>query len=103
MEVGGPVTLANSIDACRVGGNIVLIGVLTGLGGEVPTADLMRKQITLTGIIVGSHQHQRDFVKALETMKFKPVIDKSFTLDNLADAFRYEESGAHFGKICITI
>ena len=103
VEVGGPVTLANSIDACRVGGNIVLIGVLTGLGGEVPTADLMRKQITLTGIIVGSHQHQRDFVKALETMKFKPVIDKSFTLDNLADAFRYEESGAHFGKICITI
>ncbi len=103
VEVGGPVTLANSIDACRVGGNIVLIGVLTGLGGEVPTANLMRKQITLTGIIVGSHKHQRDFVKALEGMKFKPVIDKTFTLDSLAEAFRYEESGKHFGKICVTI
>lgn len=103
VEVGGPVTLANSIDACRVGGNIVLIGVLTGLAGEVPTANLMRKQITLTGIIVGSHKHQRDFVRALECMKFKPVIDKTFTLEDLADAFRYEESGQHFGKICVTI
>ena len=101
VEVGGPATLSHSITACRVGGNIVLIGVLTGVGGEVPTALLMRKQIKLTGIIVGSRLHQQDFVKALETMKFEPVIDKSFKLEELADAFRYEESGQHFGKIVV--
>ncbi|AXR07382.1 zinc-dependent alcohol dehydrogenase family protein [Salinimonas sediminis] len=99
VEVGGPATLGQSIKACRVGGSIVLIGVLTGIGGEVPTALLMRKQIRLTGIIVGSRQDQQNFVKALETMAFEPVIDKSFELEALADAFRYEESGQHFGKI----
>ncbi|QPG06360.1 NAD(P)-dependent alcohol dehydrogenase [Salinimonas marina] len=99
VEVGGPATLSHSITACRVGGNIVLIGVLTGMGGEVPTALLMKKQIKLTGIIVGSHQHQQEFVRALETMQFEPVIDKSFKLEELAEAFRYEESGQHFGKI----
>ncbi|WP_218352523.1 zinc-dependent alcohol dehydrogenase family protein [Alteromonas lipotrueiana] len=101
VEVGGPATLSHSINACRVGGNIVLIGVLTGLGGEVPTALMMRKQIKLTGIIVGSRLHQQDFVKALETLKIEPVIDKSFQLNELADAFRYEESGQHFGKIVV--
>ncbi|MFT7606692.1 MAG: NADPH:quinone reductase-like Zn-dependent oxidoreductase, partial [Saprospiraceae bacterium] len=31
----------------------------------------------------------------------KPVIDKTFAFDQLADAFRYQESGAHFGKIVL--
>lgn len=101
VEVGGPATLGQSIKATRVGGSIVLIGVLTGIGGEVPTALLMRKQIRLTGVIVGSHQHQVDFVKALDEMNFTPEIDRSFPLDALADAFRYEESGEHFGKIVV--
>jgi len=37
IEVGGPGTLPQSIQAVRVGGRIALIGVLTGRGGEVPT------------------------------------------------------------------
>ena len=40
-------------------------------------------------------------VRALEVMGFKPVIDRRFKLDQLADAFRYEKSGAHFGKIVV--
>jgi hypothetical protein len=31
------------------------------------------------------------------------VLDKTFALAALADAFRHEASGAHFGKICIEI
>ena len=33
IEVGGPGTLAQSITACRTGGHIALIGVLTGFAG----------------------------------------------------------------------
>jgi hypothetical protein len=29
------------------------------------------------------------------------VIDSTFELADLAGAFRHEEAGAHFGKICI--
>ena len=103
VEVGGPATLAQSINACRVNGNIVLIGVLTGVKGDVPTAALMAKQINLKGIIVGSREHQNDFVNALEASGIKPVIDTSFSLDELAKAFEYEVNGKHFGKICIDI
>ena len=33
----------------------------------------------------------------------RPVIDRHFALPDLADAFRYEASGEHFGKIAIDI
>ncbi len=101
IEVGGPGTLPQSIEAVRVGGHISLIGVLTGFGGEVPTAHLMRKQARLQGLIVGSRNEQKDYVRALETTGIRPVIDISFPLEKIAEAFRHEEAGKHFGKICL--
>lgn len=99
IEVGGPGTIAQSIRAVRIGGHIALIGVLTGVSGEVPTALLMQKQAKIEGLIVGSREGQQDFVRALERSDVRPVIDRSFGLDTLGDAFRYQQSAAHFGKI----
>ncbi|MBI0535491.1 NAD(P)-dependent alcohol dehydrogenase [Roseomonas sp. KE2513] len=99
VEVGGPGTLPQSIQTVRVGGHIHLIGVLTGIGGEVPTALLMARQARLQGLIVGSRRQQRDFVRALDGGGLRPVIDRVFGLEELADAFRYEEGAGHFGKI----
>jgi len=99
VEVGGPGTLPQSIEAVRVDGHISLIGVLTGRGGEVPTALLMAKQARLQGLIVGSRREQQDFVRALDSGTLRPVIDRVFPLEKLSDAFRYEEAGSHFGKI----
>jgi NADPH:quinone reductase-like Zn-dependent oxidoreductase len=101
IEVGGPATLAQSIMAVRIGGHISLIGVLTGRTGEVPTGALMAKQARLQGLIVGNRRQQMDFVCALEATDLRPVVDRSFGLAEIADAFRYEESGAHIGKICL--
>jgi len=103
IEVGGPGTLPQSINAVAIGGHIALIGVLTGVSGDVPTARLMAKQAKLQGLIVGSRADQQAMVRALEVMKIKPVIDKSFDLGDIAEAFRYEASGQHFGKICLAI
>nr|WP_262031679.1 NAD(P)-dependent alcohol dehydrogenase [Microvirga sp. Mcv34] len=103
IEVGGPGTLGQSIAAVRVGGHIALIGVLTGRAGEVPTGALMAKQARLQGLIVGNRRQQTDFIRALEATGLRPVIDRRFGLTEIADAFRYEESGAHFGKICLEL
>ena len=101
IEVGGPGTLPQSMAAVAIGGHIALIGVLTGRAGEIATAHLMAKQARLQGLIVGSRRHQMDFVRAIDAADIKPVIDRSFDLDKIADAFRYEASGQHFGKICL--
>jgi len=103
IEVGGPGTLPQSIRACRIGGHISLIGVLTGREGQVPTALLMAKQQRLQGLIVGSRQNQIEMVRAMETTGLRPIVDSTFALDDLASAFRHEESGAHLGKICVEI
>lgn len=102
IEVGGPGTLAQSITAVRTGGHIALIGVLTGVGGDVPTALLMARQARLQGLIVGSRAHQRDFVRALEASSLRPVIDRTFPLEDLAQAFARQQAGTLFGKICVT-
>lgn len=101
VEVGGPATLPQSIAAVRVGGHIALIGILTGIGGDVPTIALMLKQARLQGLVVGSRQHQIEMVRAIEAGGLRPVIDRSFPLEEIADAFRHQASGAHFGKICL--
>ncbi|AZC18537.1 NAD(P)-dependent alcohol dehydrogenase [Pseudomonas sp. CMR5c] len=103
IEVGGPDTLVQSIHSCRVGGHIALIGVLTGIVGQVPTAELMRRQQKLQGLIVGSRSHQIDMVRAINVMGMKPVIDRTFALDDIAEAFRHQAAGKHFGKVCLSI
>lgn len=101
VEVGGPGSLAQSIQAARVAGHIALIGVLTGAAGPVPTAGLTVRQQRLQGLIVGSRQHQLDLVRALDVLPIRPVIDKTFPLADIADAFRVQLAGGHFGKICL--
>ncbi|ACC75411.1 NAD(P)-dependent alcohol dehydrogenase [Paraburkholderia phymatum] len=103
VEVGGPDTLGQSIRACRIGGHIALIGVLTGIVGQVPTIDLMRRQQKLQGLIVGSRRHQIDMIRAIDANGLKPVIDRTYPLDEIADAFRHQAAGKHFGKVCLSI
>jgi NADPH:quinone reductase-like Zn-dependent oxidoreductase len=103
IEVGGPGTLPQSIRACRIGGHISLIGVLTGAAGHVPTALLIMRQVRMHAIAVGSRRHQLDMIRTLEKSSLKPVIDRTFALEDLAEAFRYDRRNAHIGKIAVRI
>jgi len=80
-----------------------MIGVLTGVSGEVPTAALFQKNAVINGITVGSRSHQQDMIAAIDANEIQPVIDQTFTLADIAQAFRYQESQKHFGKICLEI
>ncbi|MCC3253351.1 NAD(P)-dependent alcohol dehydrogenase [Xanthomonas campestris pv. campestris] len=101
VEVGGPGTLAQSIKAARVGGHIALIGVLTGAAGPVPTAEMMGRQQRLQGLVVGSRRHQQELVRALDGLPLRPVIDRSFALEDIAEAFALQHAGGHLGKIVL--
>lgn len=63
----------------------------------------MAKQLRFIGLTVGSRRHQLDMIRAINANKLKPVIDRSFPLARIADAFRHQASGAHFGKIVLDI
>lgn len=101
VEIGGAGTLTQSIMATRLCGNIGLIGVLAGMAGNVPTAAIMGGNVRISGLTVGSRSQQIAMIRAIEANGIKPVIDRSFPLEGIADAFRHQASGAHFGKICL--
>ena len=101
IEVGGPATLAQSMNAARVGAHISVIGILTGVGGEISIVTALVKQLRLQALIVGSRAQQQAMVKAINTNKMRPIIDTVFPLESIVEAFRYQESHKHFGKICL--
>ena len=101
VEVGGPATLEQSMAASRVGGHISVIGILTGVGGEINIIAALVKQLRLQGVLVGSRNQQQDMIRAIDANGMKPVIDKTFPLEDIVAAFRYQESNRHFGKICL--
>ncbi|MCZ4265419.1 NAD(P)-dependent alcohol dehydrogenase [Erythrobacter sp. G21629-S1] len=103
VEIGGAGTLDQSMRATRVGGHVALIGVLAGFAGPVQTALLFSKNLKVQGLTVGSRAMQQDMIAAIEANGIKPVISDTFALADLADAFRHQESGSHFGKIAVEI
>ncbi len=101
VEVGGPATLDQSMAAARVGAHISVIGILTGLGGEVSIVTALIKQLRLQGLIVGNRTQQQDMIKAIDANNMHPVVDRVFPLESIVEAFQYQETNKHFGKICL--
>ena len=42
-------------------------------------------------------------LKGLANGTLKPVIDKTFPLENIVEAHRYLESNQHVGKVVVTV
>ena len=102
VEVGGAGTLPKSLNVVRTGGDISVIGVLAGGSGLDPVRLLM-KSVRLQGIFVGSRQMFEEMNRAIALHKVRPVIDKTFPLEQAREALAYMEKGLHFGKIVLTI
>lgn len=104
VEVGGPGTLEKSLAAVAAGGQIALIGVLTGFGApNTSLFPLVAKNARLDGIYVGSRDDFRNLVQFLEQHPITPVIDRVFPFDAASDAYEYLASGQHFGKVVIEL
>lgn len=102
LDVGGGSTMKQSIEAVAVGGHIASIGILGGgRKGEITFPKLFFKQLKMTGLAVGSRAMQKEMTEAINVSGMKPIIDRSFGFDQLAEAFRYQASGKHFGKIVL--
>lgn len=103
IEVGGPATLAQSMVATRIGGHIAVVGILSGMTGTLPLLSVLTRQLRLQGLVVGSRRHQIEMIRAIEATGLRPIIDRHFPLEELVEAFRYQETNRHFGKICLDI
>ena len=80
-----------------------MIGFVGGHEATISVKSLLGPFIRVQGIAVGSRLQFEAMVRAIDYHGIKPVIDSSFLLENVADAFRHLKSGKHVGKIVIEI
>jgi NADPH:quinone reductase-like Zn-dependent oxidoreductase len=101
VEVGGPGTLMQSIRAVALGGQVSLIGVLAGLGGNVDFMAMFMSQATFKPIAVGSRRDMEDMIRVLAQHKVKPVIDSIYGLEDAKAAWTHFAGRQLFGKVVI--
>ena len=103
IEVGGAGTLDKSLASVRAGGTVCLIGVLTGIGGPVNTASILRRHVRVQGIYVGSREMFEEMNGAVAQHKLRPWIGKRFGFEEARAAYDYLSSGTHTGMVTIRI
>lgn len=106
LEVGGPVTMAQSLKAVKIDGVISIIGFLGGVKDKDAPGflDCLNHICTVRGILVGSRVQFEEMNRAIEGNKIKPMVDeKVFGLEELREAYQYMWDQKHFGKLAIKI
>lgn len=102
LDIGGPDTVARSIEAVRTGGTVAIIGRLTGSApAQFDPAALFGGAKRLAGLMVGSRAMTGDLSRFVEDKRLRPVIDRVFPFARARDAYRHLAQGRHFGKVVI--
>ncbi|GAB3401849.1 NAD(P)-dependent alcohol dehydrogenase [Massilia agilis] len=103
LEVGGKGTINRSLSAASMAGTVAIIGGVSGFGGEVNPAALLSGAKRMVGIFVGSRAMLEDVVRFVDAARIEPVVDRVFPFHQAQEAYRYMESGSHFGKVVIAV
>lgn len=103
LEVGGEKTVAQSVAAVRPQGTVVIIGAVSGFGGGIVPRTLIPGATRVQGIYVGSRRMHEELARFVELKKISPVVDRTFALSETPDAYRYFQTGKHFGKVTIAV
>lgn len=101
IENGGGATLLRSIKSTRRGGWIHIIGLIAP--GEIDPVHILLSGVTVRGQEVGSREMFAAMNRSLAHSRIRPVVDKEFAFDQLADALGELAEGKHFGKLVLSI
>ena len=106
IEVGGPTTVAQSLQAIKLEGVITIVGFLGGTETEKQPSmlDALTHCCTVRGVLVGSRDQFREMVRAIEGNVIKGVVDeKVFGFEEAKEAFQYVKDQRHFGNVVIQV
>ena len=108
--VGGP-GLNQLAEAAAQDGIIFLYGALSTEPTPLPLLPVLGKRLTIRGYVLFElttdparlERGKRFTLNGLEQGKLKPVIARTFALDQIVEAHRYMESNQQIGKIIVTV
>jgi NADPH:quinone reductase-like Zn-dependent oxidoreductase len=108
--VGGP-AVEKLTGAMSAGGILFQYGALSPEPTPLPLMNVLSKGLTIRGYLlfeITTDQQRlaraKQFIKeGLAGGKLKPIIAKTFALDEIVEAHRYLESNQQIGKIVVTV
>lgn len=103
VEIGGEKTIQQSVACTRFGGELGLVGFVSGFGGGLPPIDIMARSVILKGISIGPRLSLERVIGTLASGGVRPVICKRFPFADYAAAYEFMERGEHTGKVVIDI
>lgn len=113
LDMVGGDYVAREITCLADDGRLVMIALLGGSRATVDLGQILRRRLTLTGSTLRprpvafkaaiANQLQQRVWPLIEAGKIKPVIYRTFPLEQAAQAHALMESSAHVGKIMLSI
>jgi NADPH:quinone reductase-like Zn-dependent oxidoreductase len=103
VEVAGPATVNQALDAVRWGGEVVLIGFLSDTGPAMDYLHLKGSGAVIRSIGVGDRAMLEDLIRAVTAARIRPVIDRVFDFGDARAAFGHLASGSHIGKVVVRL
>lgn len=103
IESVGRATFNRSLGVLRGGGRIVVFGATTEDVVDLNLRDFFYGQYRLIGSTMGSREELRKMIQFIKQHQIEPIIDQTFSLENVKDAFDHLEVNDQFGKIAINI
>ena len=103
IDSAGGSQFSKLIELALPGGRIVNFGRTAGNITEISTRLLYWKQISIHGTTMGTRDEFLSMLDFLESRQIKPVMDKTYPLDQIWQAFQRMEQGDQFGKIVLEI
>lgn len=99
-NVGGSVFEEN-LRALRVGGILVNFGLVGGMKATINFRQLFFRQLQLRGSFMGTMEGLRRGLQLLAEGKVRAYVDRTYPLQEVADAHRYIDSRAVRGKVVL--
>ncbi len=113
LDVIGGDYLARNVEALRVGGRIVQVGVMGGVEATFPVGALLPKRASVIGTVLRARPLEekialtqafgRAVLPLFEGGVVRPVIDRRYPLADVAAAHRHVESNATVGKVLLDV
>ena len=91
------------IDLAMPGGRIVNFGRTAGNITDISTRLLYWKQLSIMGTTMGTRDEYLSMLHFVESRELKPIMDKTFALTNIDQAFERMANADQFGKIIVDI
>jgi len=103
IDSAGGSQFGKFIDLAMPGGRIVNFGRTAGNITDIATRLLYWKQLSIMGTTMGTHDEFLSMLEFIESRKLKPVLDKTFALSDIREAFDRMVKADQFGKIILEI